>query len=84
MDVAYCSRTMPARLERRLLELAEKPMWLDGRSADLMGELLRLDWVERDQQGENPRSFLYRLTPHGKRALERHRRGVDPYLRMTG
>ncbi len=86
MDAAAFShsRCMPARHEDALAELQVGPKAFDGRSKRIVAALTEHDWatvVERDEKNEHKVTLA--ITGHGKVALERSRRGVDPYIRVT-
>lgn len=58
---------------------------LDGRSQHWVDELAELDFVKREftEYNKHKITITVELTDRGRYALERDRRGVDPYLVMT-
>lgn len=57
----------------------------DGRSANLIKVLEGYEFIAvTDRPDEkNPRKVVVTITERGRNALERSKRGVDPYLVMT-
>jgi DNA-binding PadR family transcriptional regulator len=78
------SRHLPASHARRLEALEAGPQVFDGRSTKWIGVLQETQFVDAEITKEKGRTTIKaELTPRGKTALERNRRGVDPYLVMT-
>ncbi len=81
------SRQMPPEVRDLLQRIAAMEVkTFDGRRKDWqpIEYLEELGWIEPvEAEHENERARSFRVTDAGKYALERSRRGVDPYLRMT-
>lgn len=79
------SRAMPRRHEMALEKLSSQAATFDGRSELLIEALegVRFVKIERGVDPKNPRKIRAEITERGKNALERSKRGVDPYLVMT-
>lgn len=79
------SRALPARHEATLEKIEAGARNFDGRSAKLIEALECYEFIAvTDRPDEkNPRKVVVAITERGKNALERSKRGVDPYLVMT-
>lgn len=78
------SRHLPAEHARRLAELEGGPKTFDGRSRKWAERLAETEFVAVEIVEEKKKTIIKAsLTDRGKYALERDKRGVDPYLRMT-
>lgn len=78
------SRHLPAAHARRLAELEAGPKQFDGRSVKWAESLAETEFVEVEITEDKKRTNVkVALTDRGRNALERDRRGVDPYLVMT-
>lgn len=78
------SRHLPAEHAKRMLELENGPKTFDGRSRKWVERLAKTEFIAAEIIEDKKRTVIKAaLTDHGKHALERDKRGVDPYLRMT-
>lgn len=79
------SRAMPRRHEITLEKIEAGERNFDGRSAALIEALEGYQFVAITDRpdAKNPRKVVVAITERGKNALERSKRGVDPYLVMT-
>lgn len=79
------SRSMPPRHEWALHGLRAGRKVFDGRQRHIVDALLTYEWaIVVDRDPKNERKVTLAITERGDTALERSKRGVDPYLRMTG
>lgn len=79
------SRALPARHEATLEKIEAGARNFDGRSTALIEALEGYEFVAITDRPDpkNPRKVVVTITERGKNALERSKRGVDPYLVMT-
>lgn len=79
------SRALPRLHELTLEKIQAGRRAFDGRSEKLIEALEEVEFVVvTDRPDEkNPRKVVVTITERGKNALERSKRGVDPYLVMT-
>jgi len=86
MSAEYVSRQMPNPIRWRLEALEQQDREFTPRSDNILGRLVELGWAREvsSRLARKHEHKTYEITPHGRMALERERRGVDPYLRMTG
>jgi len=85
MSEAYQSRAMPKQHEITLEKIQGGERNFDGRSEKLIEVLegQQLIAITDRPDEKNPRKVIVAITERGKNALERSKRGVDPYLVMT-
>ncbi len=79
------SRALPARHKATLEKIEGGARNFDGRSSALIETLEGYEFIAITDRPDpkNPRKVVVTLTERGKNALERSKRGVDPYLVMT-
>lgn len=79
------SRALPRLHEITLGKIEAGRREFDGRSSRLIEELEGYEFVAVTDRPDpkNPRKVVVAITERGKNALERSKRGVDPYLVMT-
>lgn len=84
MSKVVQSRHLPRRHEQFLKKVEASPGIFDGGSEKTVGTLVEYDFVKiKTRDEKNPRRVTVEISERGKTALERNRRGVDPYLVMT-
>lgn len=84
MSELSCSRGLPAAHVRRLEEVMAAPKTFDGRSIKWVENLAETQFIEFRLTKEKAKTTIeVSITERGLTALERNRRGVDPYLVMT-
>jgi DNA-binding MarR family transcriptional regulator len=84
-DTVYQSRVLPRQHKKTLEKIRGKAVVFDGRSEKIIEALAAVEFVvvKTHIDEKNQRKVKVSLTERGKNALERSRRGVDPYLVMT-
>lgn len=78
-------RALPRLHEVTLEKIEAGTRNFDGRSSKLIETLEGYEFIAVTDRPDikNPRKVVVTITERGKNALERSKRGVDPYLVMT-
>jgi DNA-binding MarR family transcriptional regulator len=84
-DTVYQSRALPWRHRKTLEEIScNNSRTFDGRSEKIIAALEAIGFIKsKNIDKKNLRKVNVSITKRGRNALERSRRGVDPYLVMT-